>query len=68
MATLAKHPLHASWAVHHRAARRPKQQEPSDLRTVLLYVGTLYGVLAFLIAALIAADFLVAWFVTGSAY
>lgn len=67
MATLAKHPLHASWAVHHRAARGPKQ-ERSDLRTVLLYVGALYGVLAFLIAALIAADFLVAWLVTGSAY
>jgi hypothetical protein len=68
MATLAKHHLHAPWAVQRRVAHRRPNPEPSDLRTMLVYVGTLYGVLAFLVFALIGLDFIAAWLVTGSVY
>jgi hypothetical protein len=68
MATLAKHHLHAPWAVQRRVAHRRPKPEPSDLRTMLIRVGALYGVLAFLVCALIGLDFVVAWLVTGTAY
>ncbi|MDX6514948.1 MAG: hypothetical protein QOH73_614 [Gaiellaceae bacterium] len=40
----------------------------SELRAVLVTVAALYGVIAFLIVALIALDFVAALLVTGRAY